>query len=90
MFKNLLEEAGYTNIECKPYEYPFDFTKDPELSFQLSMLTMSAKLDELDAWEKAREIFEKVKYDYGDYNDNGHCKDTYSKYAVIFCVSSCH
>lgn len=72
LFERLVEEAGYNNVECTSYSYPFDFTKDPEVQFQLSVLPARDKLEEWNAWEKAREAFEKVKNDFGAYHDNGH------------------
>ena len=52
LFENLLKDAGYDNIQCKNYEYPFDLTSDPEAQFQSTIIPIREKLDEWDAWEQ--------------------------------------
>lgn len=72
LFESMLTEAGYINLETSVYEYPFDFTKDPEFQFKATTLPIKETLDELDAWDKAKEAYDAVKMDHGEYNDHGH------------------
>lgn len=83
LFEGMLQEAGFVILDSsssgstgssETYEYPMDMTNDPETQFKASMLLVKDKLDELDAWDKARVAYEKHKHDYGAYSTtkNGH------------------
>lgn len=71
-FEGMLTAAGYESVETAVHEYPFDFTKDPETQFQASIMLVKEKLDEMNAWDKAREAYEKVRHDHGSYDHKGH------------------
>ena len=73
LFESMLTDAGYSNVETAAHEYPMDLTKDPEHQFQAATMIIKASLDEIDGgWEKARLAYDAVKYDHGEYNDQGH------------------
>lgn len=72
LFEGMLMEAGYTNLEVTSHNYPFDLTADPELQFKAATMTIKAKIDELDAWDKVKEVYEANKLKHGEYTDHGH------------------
>jgi len=82
LFESILGDAGFQGLQVSTHEYPFDLTKDPEIQFKASTLPVKATLDELDAWEKAKEAYEAVKMDHGCYNDNGHWIVTENEYKL--------
>lgn len=72
LFESMLQGAGYESIATSTHEYPFDFSNDPELQYKAGLLVVKAMIDELDAWDKAKASFDKIKLDYGAYSDHGH------------------
>ena len=89
LFESILTDAGYSNLEISTYQYPFDLTKDPEFQFKATTMTMKELLDTIDGgWEKAREAYEIVKYDHGEYDDNGHWILPGSEYKLTVATKS--
>lgn len=56
-FEMLLESAQFVDLEMVQSTYPFDFGNDEEGQLRLTTMLVSEQLDELDAWDAARESF---------------------------------
>jgi SAM-dependent methyltransferase len=84
-FESLLQEAGFDDIQGETHEYPFDMTKDSDFQFKGSLMLVKDQLDKLDAWDTAKEAFERHKLDFGAYNDNGHWMIVGNEYKLTVC-----
>ena len=87
LFESMLSDAGFGDLEVTTYEYPFDLTKDPDIQFKASVLPVKKTLDELDAWDKAKEAYEAVKMNHGGYSDHGHWIVTGNEYKLTVAKS---
>lgn len=74
LFVSLLKGGGFVDIQERDYEYPFDFTEDPEFQLKAIFMIQSAILDDLeDGWGKAQALFETEKTKIGRVNESdGH------------------
>ena len=72
LFESMLQGAGYEAIETSIFDYPFDFSNDPEIQYKASLLPSKATIDKLDAWDQAKAVFDKIKFEFGAYSDHGH------------------
>jgi SAM-dependent methyltransferase len=85
LFESILEKAGFDQIETETHEYPFDMTKDPEIQLKAALMLAREKLDELDAWDKAKLAFEKHRHDFGAFDYNGHWMIGGNEYKLTVC-----
>jgi len=69
LFQSMLTAAKFESVVSSKHEYAFDMGKD-DLPFQISTLTIMAKLDELDGWKVAKEVFDKRHLEFGRFDEN--------------------
>lgn len=74
LFVSLLEGGGFVDIQDRDYEYPFDFTADPEYQLKAIFMIHADILNEIeDGWGKAQVLFEQEKTKFGRVNESdGH------------------
>ena len=58
LFENMLEGAGFHEVEAKLSTYPFSLSSDADFAFKACVMLFKDKLEEAQAWDKARAIFQ--------------------------------
>lgn len=64
LLKSFAQEAGFDSIHIGSDEFPFSLGNDEDLVFTAATYFSTQKLNEIDAWEKAREGFEEIRGKY--------------------------
>jgi len=58
LFENMLKENGFVDVQTRQSTYPFFLGDDEEERFKMTTMLVKGKLDELDAWDQAREVYD--------------------------------
>jgi SAM-dependent methyltransferase len=70
LFEKMLMEGGFVNLEVQRSTYPF-VLEDDEFNFKRTVMLVKDKLQELDAWEKAREAYDELSPQFASVDDDG-------------------
>jgi Methylase involved in ubiquinone/menaquinone biosynthesis len=70
LFEKMLMDEGFVNVESRRSTYPF-LMEDDEFNFKRSVMLVKDKLQELDAWEKAREAHNELIPQFVTVDDDG-------------------
>jgi SAM-dependent methyltransferase len=85
LFENMLKENGFKDVQSKQSTYPFDLGDDEEMRFKMTTMLVKGKLDELDAWDQAREAYDNLFESFVTVDDNGNSALTRNTFKLTVC-----
>jgi SAM-dependent methyltransferase len=71
LFESMLTDASFVDLQVSESTYDFHVGSDKETTFKICVMTIATKLDEVNGWEKAKEIYERRHLEVGEYDSCG-------------------
>jgi SAM-dependent methyltransferase len=71
LFESMLTDANFRDLQVSESTYDFNVSNDKETAFKICVMTIATKLDEINGWEKAKEIYERTHLEIGEYDSYG-------------------